>query len=211
MPIGTDLLAYKTQIAQSSFARWWYGIPLIRGRSGLTQLLRVDFNRLGQNLPDEESEFLDAPTTTDAITLTPEEMQASVASRYQSYVPFLSDVSPTLTTLLKSASTALDERKKRTPLNAYTAPIFKDLKTRLDAAILTEFHKSVAANTDAYIDLNEMFSDWDETYFSDATHVTPSAGRRYITPVILNLLSADDATEDRRAVVQRAVLEGQNQ
>ena len=93
----------------------------------------------------------------------------------------------------------LNSRTTRTPLIAYTAPVYKGLRTKLDAGVIEKFRRVAREGTRTYVDLNLIFPDWDIDHFDDATHITTAAGREHVTPIVMGLIHKNQRTSPKRS------------
>jgi hypothetical protein len=168
-PVRNDSTVYRSHWSGNPVERWFWAIPIMRGRGLVLDLVREDVKCLiGRN--ECEREEIEMPSRTARVA----EFQDSIRSRYREYQPYVSSVSPTLREgLVELRNVAADHN---VGLLVYTAPIAPELRQLLGNDFVREFHEAIRTTGVHYVDMNDITSEWDSSYFSDATHVSPKGG-----------------------------------
>ncbi len=206
-PIVSRSYIYRQYSADNELSKLWWSIPLVRGNSLISTSLKEDvkclfefkkanrcdvrLNNIGLDNVDED---LAAEEAADDLGNTlqydeKERMMRSVNRRFEQYVPYTLDISK----LFRAKLTRIKEICAQRDINiyAYTAPIVKDLRVRLNEDVLQRFRSTLEDVGIPYVDLNIIFPDWDHSYFHDATHVTAETGGLKTTEYLIDFINDD--------------------
>ena len=205
-PVVSRSHIYRQYSADNPLSRLWWSIPLVRGKSLASIIIKEDVkclskfkyvkrcaDRLNFKI-DNTNEELEADGKAEHIvnTIKPDEkawMVRSVNRRFKQYAPYTLDISELFSDKLIAIKEICAQRDIK--LYAYTAPIIKDLRMRLDEDVLQKFRSTVEGVGINYVDLNIIFPDWDHTYFHDASHVASNSGGEKTTNYLKNFINED--------------------
>ena len=206
-PVRSRAYIYRQYSAENWLSRFWWSIPLVRGNSLASTILKEDVKclvklnrakscagRLTFGLENLDEELaMEAIGDEYGIPTSNEEdqMARSVSRRYQEFAPFMLDISPQLKIKLMRIKTICAQ--KRISLFAYTAPIIKELRLRLNNDVIEGFRSTVTDVGIPYVDLNLVFPDWDYSYFHDASHVKANSGGKMTTTYLISYIGEDIA------------------
>ncbi len=194
-PVGGDSSAYAKYFSNNILGRLWSSIPLIRGRSMSVMMLREDLKCImsqfvsGTCQREEGMEESDSGREEDRDNMdqsaeTIEQVKATVAKRYAEYTPFTQTIGPGFSSNLALLKSACDQRG--ISLFLYTAPIYRELREKLDAEVIRDFRQVPVDLGIKYIDMNTVFPDLPASAFTDATHVNPASAGKLTTTYLIN-------------------------
>lgn len=195
-PVLSHSNIYKKYSTENWLSRLWWSAPLVRGHSLASTIVREDAKcifrakyakQCTENLDEEimEVEIID---NYDGKEFDEKQrMSQSVVRRYKEFSPYMLDVS----SLFKDKLNRIKEAcaKRNIKLYTYTAPIFKDLRVKLNDRVLQKFRLEVEDVGIPYVDLNLVFPDWDYFYFGDASHVNSETGGLLTTQYIMDFMN----------------------
>ncbi len=197
-PPSSLAYVYRRHEAKNAVARAWWSIPVARGYSLSSTLVKNDLLCIttGRSCRDQRSgarsltspsgRFLTFGRLADDSAAHAARIEAQVPERLREYRPFTSEVSPAFESDLRAIAAECELLGAR--LITFTAPIYQSLRQELDPAVLERF-RSTAASVSAYVDYNERFPDWGPSYFADPTHVDARGpGARLVTDDLHRLL-----------------------
>ena len=182
-PIRNDSTVYRSHWSGNAIERWFWAMPITRGRGLVLDLVREDVKCLIGRSECVRGE-IEMPSRVTRVAA----FQDSIRNRYREYQPYVSSVSPALREGLDELRNVAAARHFR--LLVYTAPIAPELLRLLGDDFVREFHEAIRMSGVRYVDMNEMSSDWDATYFADATHVSPKGGS-IVTEMVRGLVGQD--------------------
>jgi hypothetical protein len=195
-PAGGVSSVYEAHFSANPIKRAWSSLALVRGRSMSSTVFKEDFVGLfaaNASASTDSDIGGNASPAGDSIdpAMQAEALEASARQRLREYQPFTSSVNNSFNRYLTRLKSACDSRNIR--LVAYTAPIYGELRERLDASVLERFRSTIRDAGIRYVDLNEVYFNWSAELFADATHVEPDTGGAETTRYLLALL--DDAQQ----------------
>lgn len=190
IPSKSNSSSYEKHFSTNWVSEMWHSLPMVRGRSRTTVMLREDIHCLLSNLIKikckrealEEDEGKETSLFADS-----KYREKDIAERFNMYVPLTSSVDQNFVLLLERLMAACKLRE--IDLYAYTAPIYKELLIKLDSQVIEKFHNSIFHAGINYRDLNHVFPEWDYTMFSDATHVNHDKASKQITKALLDWIA----------------------
>ncbi len=188
--IRSDSSSYDKHFASSWLAMAWSSLPMVRGRSLASTMVREDIHclssyvlkaRCNKELFNEEEDVV----TTRVINSEDHELEmaASTRQRLKEYIPFTSSLNSKFQLYIQRLKAASDLRG--VVLYAYTAPIYKELMDQLDPEIINEFRSVVMTSGVNYVDMNLLYPNWGAIMFSDATHVSMTEASDTTTQLLL--------------------------
>lgn len=187
-PLDSNSSVYKTHTSDFAIARIWYSIPIVRARSMTIDIIRKEIRVMIDNSISENEEVLNSQKKIEKdIDLQVEHKKwiaKSTEQRYSEYVTFTNSVSPKFYRLLSDLESVAEDNSLR--LMVYTAPIYTKLRNRLNQETLDKFNTELSNRDFQYVNLNDVFSDLDGSYFSDATHLIIPKGRDLSTAYLKN-------------------------
>ena len=198
-PVGGSSTAYEKYFTGNPARALWASIPLVRGHSMSTTILKEDMKCLLSRFASltcknaDDVEDVEMKDNDVSIRIDPEAhinyLRKSTMERYKEYIPFTSSVSEGFRLNLERLKSACEQRGIK--LYAYTAPVYRGLRDKLSPEVLDKFRETVQSAGILYADLNMVFSGWNATLFSDATHVDAVSGGRITTLHILDFTGID--------------------
>jgi len=201
-PVHSDASMYMRYWASLPWYRWLWSLPMVRGRGMALTLLREDAKCiLGSECARVELAAARDDEPEARVVPDADKFRRSIEMRYREYVPFTASVSASFRETIKDIADACHDRG--IPVLLYTAPIAPELHDRLGESFLAAFHEQAQPPGVTYVDFNDRYEDWEQTYFADATHVSEK-GARIVTENLLEMLGEPapqtaDAPDDDRA------------
>jgi hypothetical protein len=186
-PSNSDSSSYEKHFSQNLISEMWYSLPMVRGRSRASLMLREDFYCLISDLLKtrcKREAFEEARGKEADLFANPKYREMDIAKRFNEYIPFTSSVHQNFTSLLERLIAAC--KLRGIELYAYTAPIYKNLLDKLDNNVITKFHTTISETGINYVDMNLLLPDWDYSMFSDATHVNFDKASIPLTNILLD-------------------------
>jgi len=189
-PSKSNSFSYEKHFSTNIISKMWYSIPMVRGRSKTTEMLREDVHCLASSVTKTRCNrevFEETKGEEATLFADPKYREKDIIEKFNGYILFTSSVHQKFALFLERITTACKLRGIK--LYAYTAPVYKDLLHKLDEDVIAKFHATILENEINYIDLNLLFPDWDYTMFSDATHVNPDKASKQITKALLDWIT----------------------
>ncbi len=188
IPIAANFSAYRRYESFNMLQEYWWTIPLVRGRSMITTILKEDVKCQVAQLKGGKCKSELEQETVAIHALEPDQglraMEKSVKIRFGEYTPYTFEVSNEFERQIKHLQELASQ--KNIDLFLYTAPIYSGLKQRLDQDTIAKFHHILRTSVDNYIDLNEKFPDIGYRYYEDATHLDKEYGAPITTKFMKN-------------------------
>ena len=182
-PIRNDSTVYRSHWAGNPLERWFWALPIVRGRGLVLDLVREDVKCVvGRN--ECAREEMEMPGREARVA----PFEDSIRSRYREYQPYVGSVSRKMSEGLVALRNLAADR--HIGLLVYTAPIAPELRRLLGDDFVREFHAAIRMTGVRYVDMNEVASQWDVSYFLDATHVGVKGGS-IITEKVRGLVEQD--------------------
>jgi hypothetical protein len=187
-PVDGGLRMHMPYWSRDPVTKLWYSLPAVRSGDAASKMLKDTLSQLSTlsaGNPDSGSRSAGESPAELGSEAHRKHVVQNARTRYDEYVPFTSGVSGRLGDLVERLKRECDRRG--IALVTFTAPIYHGVRDRLDPAFLVSFRRTVADAGVAYVDFNEVFPDWDESYFNDATHVSVK-GRKILREEIESLV-----------------------
>lgn len=188
-PLGGSSAGYHKYFKKNILGKLWSSIPLVRGRSIASTVLKQDivcllsfmkFFKCQKKSQDEN----ETGSTTPAVARDHLKVIRNDAQRrLKEYQPFTSNIHDNFPVFLERISAACQKRGIK--LYAYTAPIFSELRDKLQPEFLNDFYDKIQRSGIPYVDLNLVFPDLDASKFKNATHISKSILREKTTEYLI--------------------------
>lgn len=192
-PVKGASSLYDKHITSNPVRRAWTSIPLVRGHSFSSAIIKEDLRCIsaqrsfaichGSGPEEAVEDIANTDIGADSAEAHLKDLQQSTKQRYAEYEPFVTSVNDSLEEYLLRLQDACDKRGIR--LFAYTAPIYKELRALLDPTVIHQFREAINDTGIDYVDMNQIYPDWDGHYFMDATHVDPTIGGTLTTDYLI--------------------------
>lgn len=188
-PVGSSSSGFEKYFTTNPLRKVWSSIPLVRGASISSRLLKEDIlcvlsyvisSRCSKQKGDGETVLSKNDVAADHLKM----IRKSTQRRYKEYVPFISNVHKKFSDYLKRMQAAC--KKKGIKLYAYTAPIYSEMHDKLTPVFLNKFHLNIRNSGIDYVDLNQVFPNFDAMMFKDATHISKELFAYKTTDYIIN-------------------------
>lgn len=185
-PVGSSSAGFEKYFTKNSLMKLWSSIPLFRGASVTSRLLKEDILCVLSNITsiecskDKNNDTVFSKNAVDHLKM----MRKSSQRRYKEYAPFISSVHKNFSSYLQKMQVAC--KKRGIKLYAYTAPIYTEMYDKLTPDFINEFHFNIKNSGIDYVDLNQVFPNLDAMMFKNATHVSKDLVSEKTTNFILN-------------------------
>lgn len=196
IPVNADSSSYDKHFSSNPLNVFWSSLPMVRGRSLTSTIIKEDILCLSSSIVRTRCKKNSTEQIEESISqISPEKHQSnmivSTKERFNEYIPFTSSIGSNFHSYLKRLKIACDIRG--ITLHTYTAPIYKELRNRLNPKTIEEFRHTINITGINYVDMNLIFPDWEADMFSDATHVSTTSGANDTITLFLkkNLLEFD--------------------
>ncbi|HRB20662.1 MAG TPA: hypothetical protein PLB54_02980 [Nitrosomonas sp.] len=189
-PSKSNSSSYEKHFSTNIISKMWYSLPMVRGRSKTSEMLREDIHCLISSVIKtrcKQEVFEETKDKEAALFADPKYREKDIKEKLKVYTLPASSMNQNFNLFLERITAACKLRGIK--LYAYTAPVYKDLLHKLDEDVIAKFNATILENEINHIDMNLLFPDWDYTMFSDATHVNPDKASKQITKTLLDWIA----------------------